>query len=65
MEAIIPRKNVSQAGNTSFGTSKKKQKGAGTKKFDRNRTKCARYRARVGKPNGKGVPGNKRGKNKR
>lgn len=42
----------------------KKQKGAGTKKYDRNRVKCATYRLRVGKPNGKGKPGNKRGRNK-
>lgn len=33
------------------------------KKYGRNRVKCARYRAMVGKPNGKGQPGNKRGKN--
>lgn len=40
---------------------KRKEKGAGTKKYDRNRVKCARYRYRVGKPHREG---NKRGKNK-
>lgn len=43
---------------------KRKEKGSGTKKYERNRVKCAKYRSRVGKPNGRGVPGNKRGKNK-
>ena len=33
------------------------------RKYGRNLVKCAAYRARVGKPNGKGVAGNKRGKN--
>lgn len=41
---------------------KRKEKGAGTKKYERNRVKCARYRARVGKPH---KEGNKRGKNHR
>ena len=39
-----------------------KKKG-GTKKYNRNRAKCAVYRNRVGKPNGRGVEGNKSGKN--
>lgn len=43
---------------------KRKEKGAGTKKYDRNRLKCARYRNRVGKPAGRGKSGNKRGRNK-
>lgn len=43
---------------------KRKEKGSGTKKYDRNRVKCAKYRSRVGKPNGRGKPGNKRGRNK-
>lgn len=34
------------------------------RKYGRNLTKCARYRSRVGKPLGRGVSGNKRGKNK-
>lgn len=42
---------------------KKREKGSGTKKYDRNRVKCAKYRARVGKPRGRGVPGNKAGHN--
>lgn len=29
------------------------------RKYGRNRAKCARYRLRVGKPNGPGQPGNK------
>jgi len=38
---------------------KNKDKGGGSKKYSRNRVKCARYRSRVGKPNGPGQPGNK------
>lgn len=38
---------------------KTKEKGGGTRKYGRNRVKCARYRVRVGKPNGPGQPGNK------
>jgi len=41
---------------------KQKDKGGGAKKYGRNRVKCAQYRNRVGKPNGRGKPGNKRGK---
>lgn len=41
--------------------SKKRQKG---RKIGRNKRKCERYRARVGKPNGPGKPGNKSGHNK-
>lgn len=47
----------------SKGTKKRKEKGSGTKKYDRNRKKCQLYRARVGKPRGKGVAGNKAGRN--
>lgn len=32
------------------------------RKYGRNLVRCASYRARVGKPRGKGVPGNKAGK---
>jgi len=35
----------------------------GTKKYGRNKEKCQRYRMLVGKPLGRGVPGNKAGKN--
>lgn len=42
----------------------KKQKGGGSRKTGRNRKKCERYRARVGKPRGPGKPGNKAGRNK-
>lgn len=37
----------------------KKDKANKNKKYGRNRAKCARYRSRVGKPNGPGQPGNK------
>lgn len=42
------------------------QKGATIKKgrkLGRNKVKCENYRRRVGKPNGRGMPGNKAGKN--
>lgn len=41
---------------------KKKRKRSGKKgrKFGRNKVKCEKYRMRVGKPNGPGMPGNKR-----
>lgn len=39
------------------------KKSGGAAKYNRNRVKCARYRSRVGKPNGRGVEGNKSGKN--
>lgn len=42
--------------------SSEKKKG-GSKKYNRNRVKCARYRNRVGKPNGPGKDGNKSGRN--
>lgn len=34
------------------------------RKIGRAKTKCERYRNRIGKPNGPGKPGNKAGKNK-
>lgn len=49
-------------GRPSSGSQPKK--GKKNRKFGRNRDSCARYRARVGKPRGPGVPGNKAGKNK-
>lgn len=42
----------------------KTQKTNKNRKYGRNRAKCERYRQRVGKPRGPGVPGNKRGRNK-
>lgn len=43
---------------------KKKTKGGKkARKYGRNRTKCERYRSRVGKPRGRGIPGNKSGNN--
>lgn len=41
---------------TKAGGSKKSKK---SRKFGRNKIKCARYRTRVGKPNGPGQPGRK------
>lgn len=38
----------------------RRDKGGGSKKYGRNRAKCARYRIMVGRPNGPGRPGNKR-----
>ncbi len=40
-----------------------KAKSTKTDRSGRNKVKCAKYRALVGKPRGRGVPGNKRGKN--
>jgi hypothetical protein len=34
-------------------------KSGGARKYGRNRVKCERYRNRVGKPQGRGVPGNR------
>ena len=39
------------------GGSKARGKGGGARKYKRNRVKCQRYRDRVGKPNGPGMPG--------
>lgn len=49
-------------------TGSKKNKGGSRKnksrKYGRNKEKCARYRLLIGKPNGPGQPGNKAGRNK-
>ena len=37
----------------------------GNRKIGRNKEKCQRYRSRVGKPLGRGIQGNKAGKNRR
>jgi hypothetical protein len=42
---------------------KVKKQGKKNRKVGRNAAKCERYRARIGKPNGPGKPGNKAGKN--
>jgi hypothetical protein len=44
--------------------SKRQDKKNKKAKYGRNLKKCATYRARVGKPNGPGQPGNKAGKRK-
>ncbi len=41
-----------------------RDKGGGSSKYGRNRAKCARYRAKIGKPLGPGVEGNKAGRGK-
>lgn len=41
----------------------KRRGGKKGRKYARNKVKCQNYRARVGKPRGRGVPGNKAGKN--
>lgn len=58
----MTKHSVSDSVFKSLGGKKQKDKGGGAKKYGRNRVKCAKYRSRVGKPNGKGQPGNKRGK---
>lgn len=47
------------AGNKPPHKAKPTRKG---RKIGRNKTKCARYRALVGKPRGRNVSGNKAGK---
>lgn len=42
---------------------KNRDKGGGAGKYGRNEVKCKRYRARIGKPRGRGVDGNKSGRN--
>lgn len=54
-------KNGAQAVLDNIKGSKKKG-GKKHRKYGRNLTKCAAYRSRVGKPRGRGVQGNKRGK---
>lgn len=50
---------------TYFGRKIGKARGGKSfRKFGRNGEQCALYRARVGKPLGPGVPGNKSGKRK-
>lgn len=39
---------------------KQRRKSGGDRKHGRNRVKCARYRERVGKPNGRGAVGQHR-----
>ena len=38
--------------------------GKKNRKWGRNKVKCSNYRARVGRPRGPGVSGNKSGKNR-
>lgn len=47
-----------------MATGVQRRGGKKNRKHGRNTDKCARYRARIGKPNGPGKPGNKAGKNK-
>lgn len=39
---------------------KTRDKGGGSSKYGRNRAKCSQYRARVGKPLGRGIDGQKK-----
>lgn len=57
-------KSTSVADSLARAMKGKQQKTNKNKKYGRGRTKCANYRSRVGKPRGRGVAGNKRGKNK-
>lgn len=41
-----------------------RQRGGGSRKYGRNKTKCEHYRNHVGKPNGPGQPGQKAGHGK-
>jgi hypothetical protein len=64
----MARKIKSQSVAASLAQHAKGKKGGGdkknkNKKYGRNRTRCLTYRMRVGKPHGRGMPGNKRGKN--
>lgn len=54
VHAVIDKLNL--------GGKKKNDKRNKNRKYGRNLKKCATYRSRVGKPRGRGVQGNKRGK---
>jgi hypothetical protein len=58
----MPKKQSSPLDATHQKLMKKRErkKSGGDKKFGRNKVKCANYRARVGKPAGKGQPGQKK-----
>lgn len=43
----------------------RRKQGRKGRKIGRNKQKCERYRSRIGKPRGPGVPGTKAGKNSR
>lgn len=60
----MPQKKTGRqlVGGVWIVTSSQKKSG-GSKKYNRNRAKCARYRSRVGKPLGPGMEGNKSGRN--
>lgn len=55
----MPNANLHDASERVLRRSKsnKRDKGGGSKKYGRNLRKCARYRSRVGKPNGPGMTG--------
>ena len=59
----MARKSQAEIQLGSLGIKSKQDKKNKNKKYGRNLKKCAVYRMRVGKPLGKGVAGNKRGKN--
>ena len=51
------KRDLSQAHAEAMRKKNNRDKGGGSKKYGRNERKCARYRARVGKPNGPGASG--------
>lgn len=55
----MARKGALQEAHDKVMRKKNRDKGGGAAKYGRNRVKCASYRARVGKPRGRGVPGNR------
>ena len=62
------QKIQSQSVAASLAASRSKKGGGDkknkNKKYGRNRERCLKYRMRVGKPRGRGMKGNKRGKNR-
>lgn len=58
----MPKKNSGAPSVLDSIKGTKKRGGKKHRKYGRNIKKCAAYRSRVGKPNGRGVAGNKKGK---
>lgn len=61
MHKTAAQKAIAAAMKSSKGSKRSKS----GRKIGRNKIKCERYRAFIGKPNGPGQPGNKSGKNSR
>lgn len=60
---MAKKNSALQAAHDKVMRGNRKEKGGGTRKYGRNLAKCQRYRARIGKPRGRGVPGAKAGRN--